>query len=270
MPPSQLSPAHLSSKNTITFQARYLLLAQRCEEREYVGVSENESGQARRALIAGCGHIGIRVVEMLDSQGCETSGIVHSTETAVERTRALGIPVVAGDIADAGSLAEICQQPPHAVIHCASSGRGGGESRYRHVYRDGCRSLADAFPDALLLFTSSTSVYPQTDGSDVNEDSPAEPDRETGQILREAEKIVLAHRGIVTRLAGIFGPNRSVILKKLLDGTAAIEEDGRRYLHQIHRDGAAVSTEQPQLKRTDVAISIRSTETMRLPPSCIS
>jgi nucleoside-diphosphate-sugar epimerase len=57
--------------------------------------------------------------------------------------------------------------------------------------------------------------------------------------LLEAEKITLAAGGIVTRLSGIYGPGRSMILKKFLSGDAIIEEDGRRFLNQIHRDDAA-------------------------------
>ena len=73
----------------------------------------------------------------------------------------------------------------------------------------------------------------------VTEESPAVPDRETGQLLLEAETITLAAGGIVARLAGIYGPGRSVILKKFLSGEAVIEDDGRRFLNQIHRDDAA-------------------------------
>ena len=50
---------------------------------------------------------------------------------------------------------------------------------------------------------------------------------------------MLSHGGIVTRLSGIYGPQRSVILKKFLSGEAIIEEEGQRYLNQIHRDDAA-------------------------------
>jgi nucleoside-diphosphate-sugar epimerase len=89
------------------------------------------------------------------------------------------------------------------------------------------------------LFTSSTSVYAQTDGSLVTEESPAIPERETGRLLLEAERVTLAAMGIVVRLSGIYGPGRSVILKKFLNGEAVIEEDGRRFLNQIHRDDAA-------------------------------
>jgi nucleoside-diphosphate-sugar epimerase len=55
----------------------------------------------------------------------------------------------------------------------------------------------------------------------------------------EAERVTLAAAGIVARLSGIYGPGRSVILKKFLSGEARIEEDGRRLLNQIHRDDAA-------------------------------
>ena len=145
-----------------------------------------------------------------------------------------------GSIAcDVGDLESVKNLPAaDLIVHCAASGRGGAEA-YQHVYADGCRNLAEVFPGTPLLFTSSTSVYAQTDGSVVTEESPAIPDRETGNLLLEAERITLAAGGIVTRLSGIYGPGRSVILKKFLGGEAVIEEDGRRFLNQIHRDDAA-------------------------------
>ncbi|MEI6673550.1 MAG: NAD-dependent epimerase/dehydratase family protein [Verrucomicrobiota bacterium] len=126
---------------------------------------------------------------------------------------------------------------PDLIIHCAASGRGGAAA-YQHVYVDGCRHLLNTFSGIPLIFTSSSSVYAQTDGSVVTEDSPTLPTRDTGHLLLEAEAVTLAGGGIVTRLAGIYGPGRSVILKKFLDGEAVIEDDGGRYLNQIHRDDA--------------------------------
>jgi nucleoside-diphosphate-sugar epimerase len=140
---------------------------------------------------------------------------------------------------DVGNPDDVARLPKaDFIVHCAASGRGGAEA-YQRVYVDGCRNLVETFPGVPLLFTSSTSVYAQTDGSVVTEESPAVPDRETGSLLLEAERITLAAGGTVTRLAGIYGPGRSVILKKFLGGEAVIEEDGRRFLNQIHRDDAA-------------------------------
>jgi len=140
---------------------------------------------------------------------------------------------------DIGNPEDVAKLPAaDFIVHCAASGRGGAEA-YQHVYVEGCQNLTKKFPGVPLLFTSSTSVYSQTDGSVVTEDSPAIPERETGQLLLAAENITLAANGLVARLAGIYGPGRSVILRKFLAGEAVIEEDGRRFLNQIHRDDAA-------------------------------
>jgi nucleoside-diphosphate-sugar epimerase len=138
-----------------------------------------------------------------------------------------------GDEAAVRDLAASIAPPPRAIIHCASSNRGGADA-YRAVHLKGCTHLLRSFPGARLLFTSSSSVYGQTDGSVVT-------DRETSRVLRETEDLVLSRGGCVTRLAGIYGPGRSFALKNLLEGKAAIEaNDGDgRCLNQIHREDAA-------------------------------
>ncbi len=125
-----------------------------------------------------------------------------------------------------------------AVIQSASS-RGGGADAYRKIYLESAQHLRAAFPDALHLFTSSTSVYAQSDGEWVTEASPAEPESETGQILRATEKIVIEGGGIVTRLAGIYGPGRSALLRRFLEGTAVLDPQADRFVNQIHRDDVA-------------------------------
>jgi len=76
----------------------------------------------------------------------------------------------------------------------------------------------------------------------VTEESLAAPTTETGKVLREAEELALAEGGpdsAVFRLAGIYGPERGVLLRKFLAGEAVIEGDGKRWINQIHRDDAA-------------------------------
>lgn len=179
-----------------------------------------------KLLLIGNGYLGKAVSRVFRDGGWEVVPVSLSG----------GEGSIACDVGDRESVKSL----PTAdfIVHCAASGRGGAEA-YQRVYVDGCRNLTEAFPGVPLLFTSSTSVYSQTDGSAVTEDSPAIPERETGRLLLEAETITLAAGGIVARLAGIYGPERSVILKKFLTGEAVIEEDGRRFLNQIHRDDAA-------------------------------
>lgn len=182
-----------------------------------------------RLLVIGAGYLGKAVAEVFRAADWEVDAVSLSG----------GDGSIAADVSDAESVRALAGRGrPDFIIHCAASGRGGAEA-YRRVYVDGCRNLVAAFPGGRILFTSSTSVYAQTDGSEVTEESAAEPDRETGKLLLEAERIVIDGGGVVARLSGIYGPGRSVILKKFLDGEAVIEEDGRRFLNQIHRDDAA-------------------------------
>ena len=179
-----------------------------------------------KLLLVGHGYLGEAVAKRFREEGWEVSAVSLSG----------GDGLIACDVSDPASLTSL--PDADAVVHCAASGRGGGAEAYRKVYRDGCRNLSERYPGVPLLYTSSSSVYAQIDGEVVTEESPTEPDRETGQILLEAEAVVTGAGGIVARLAGIYGPGRSVILKKFLNGEAVIEEDGRRFLNQIHRDDA--------------------------------
>lgn len=125
-----------------------------------------------------------------------------------------------------------------ALVHCAGPDQATTES-YRLVYVQGLRNAVAAFAPRRVLFTSSTSVYAQTDGSWVDEASETRPHRETSRILLEAEDIALNAGGSVARLSGLYGPGRSVLMRKFLSGEAILEGDGTRWINQIHRDDAA-------------------------------
>lgn len=189
-----------------------------------------------RIVIAGCGFLGEAAAGFFLEAGWRVLGLCATAESAA-RLAGRPFPVAVADISRPLAVPAGWERP-NVVVHCASSGRGGADA-YRAVYRDGLRHLHDAFSPERLVFTGSTSVYSQTDGGWVTEESPAEPDRETGRILLEAEKIALDSGGLVARLAGIYGPGRSVLLKKFLDASAVLEAGGNRWINQIHRDDAA-------------------------------
>ncbi len=191
------------------------------------------------AVIAGCGFVGLATARLLHSAGWQVTGCTHSPESAAALAGE-PFPVVGCDISSESSVAESLGglHGVDLVLHCASSGKGGADA-YRQVYFRGAQTLGGLLAPRQLIFTSSTSVYAQIDGNWVTEDSPAEPPRETGRILRETEDWVLSHGGTVARLAGIYGPGRSVLLRKFFSGEAVIEGDGRRWINQIHRDDAA-------------------------------
>ena len=192
-----------------------------------------------RILIAGCGYVGEATADLFHAEGWEVEGWTASAESA-DRLRSKPYAVRAVDLLVADQLAQSQPTKFDAVIHCASS-RGGTADAYRHIYLFGAQQLAAAFPEALLVFTSSTSVYAQTDGAWVTEQSEANPQRESGQVLRETEEFVLARGGIVARLAGIYGPGRSALLRKFLSGDAVLDPNADRFSNQVHRDDIAAA-----------------------------
>ncbi|HEV3409540.1 MAG TPA: NAD-dependent epimerase/dehydratase family protein [Chthoniobacterales bacterium] len=176
-----------------------------------------------RVLIAGCGYVGKATADLFERAGWEVEGWTSRDIDISDRD---AVHATAADF--------------DVVIQAASS-RGGGADDYRRIYLQGARNLSSAFPDALHLFASSTSVYAQTGGEWVDESSPAEPQRESGRVLREAEDIVLSRGGIVARLGGVYGPGRSALLRRFLNGEAVIESWRDRYINQAHRDDIAAA-----------------------------
>jgi nucleoside-diphosphate-sugar epimerase len=187
-------------------------------------------------LIAGCGYVGEATANLFHSAGWNVEGWVHSKESAAR----LSAKPYSLRVIDVSQRGEVAKRPEafDAVIHCASS-RGGDAEAYREIYLNGARHLLETFPQAKILFTSSTSVYAQRDGSRVTEESETKPLRETSRILLQVEKLVLEKGGIVVRLAGIYGPQRSALLSKFLNGTATIDPNNDRFVNQVHRDDIA-------------------------------
>lgn len=191
-----------------------------------------------RILIAGCGYVGEATADLFHSAGWNVEGWVHSKESAAR----LSVKPYSIRVVDVSQQGEVAKRAGafDAVIHCASS-RGGDAEAYRQIYLNGARHLLDVFSNAKILFTSSTSVYAQRDSSWVTEESETKPLRETSRILLEVEKLILEKGGIVTRLAGIYGPRRSALLSKFLNGTATIDPNNDRFVNQVHRDDIASS-----------------------------
>jgi nucleoside-diphosphate-sugar epimerase len=210
-----------------------------------------------RILIAGCGYVGQATAKLFCGASWEVEGWTSSLESARELS---GEPyaVAAVDIAQRDQVAEH-RGNFEGVIHCASSG-GGGADAYREIYLQGARNLLENFPDAPVLFASSTSVYAQLDGTWVAEASAAEPIRETGRILRQTEELTLSRGGFVARLAGIYGPGRSFLLQKFLDGQAVIDRERDRFINQVHRDDIAAALFLLMNRRLQASLPARSNE----------
>jgi nucleoside-diphosphate-sugar epimerase len=193
-----------------------------------------------RVLIIGCGYVGTALANRLGTLGHEVWALRRSRSFA-ESASASGIKFLQADITRAETLSSLPSLYDW-VVNCVSASHGGVEA-YRATYVDGMRTLLEWLRETAplkLVYTSSTGVYGQTDGSAVDEGSPTAPEAETARVLVEAEEVLLeaARRdgfpGVVLRVAGIYGPGRGFWLKQFLNGEACIEGEGERVLNSIH------------------------------------
>lgn len=195
-----------------------------------------------RVLIVGCGYVGLPLGVELVKQGHEVFGLRRSA-TADEDLKAASITPLRADISQADTFAAL-PATFDWVVNCAASG-GGSVEEYRQLYLQGMRNLVQWLAPSLpkkFVYTSSTSVYGQSDGSLVKESSATEPESETGRVLVETEQFLIAAApqkrfpAVILRAAGIYGPQRGYLLKQYLKNEARIEGKGERVLNMIHRD----------------------------------
>jgi nucleoside-diphosphate-sugar epimerase len=195
-----------------------------------------------KCLIVGCGYVGLPLGAELIRRGHDVSGLRRSV-SAENELKAAGIQPLFGDVTQPETLARLPRDFDW-VVNCVSS-NGGGVDEYRQVYLQGMRNLIDRFapnPPKKFVYTGSTSIYGQTDGSQVKETSPTEPAADTAKVLLETEKLLLAavterkFPAVILRVAGIYGPGRGHRFRQFLKNEARIEGDGSRFLNMIHRD----------------------------------
>ncbi|HEU5122874.1 MAG TPA: SDR family oxidoreductase [Verrucomicrobiae bacterium] len=194
-----------------------------------------------RVLIVGCGYVGLPLGAELARLGHDVFGLRRHATDEEDLIRS-GIKPLYADITDAAALSGLAHEFDW-VVNCVASGGGSAED-YRRTYLLGTRHLLDWLQPAprKFIYTSSTSVYGQNDGSVVTETDAASPAAETAKILIETETLLLNAASeknfpaIILRLAGIYGPGRGYWLRQFLNGEARMESEGDRILNMIHRD----------------------------------
>ena len=181
-----------------------------------------------RILIAGAGYVGSKLAVGLQASGHEVFALKRDRSTLV------GVETLAADLTEPSTLT----LPEVDVAFFTAAPDAGDEEAYRALYVDGARNLARALrPGTKLIFASTTAVYGQDDGSEVDESSPTAPPSFRGRVLLEAEEV----SDVALRLGGLYGPGRARALEQLRRGEARYNPG--RYLNFIHRDDAAGALE---------------------------
>lgn len=184
----------------------------------------------KSVLVVGCGYLGLRVATLLHARGDRVFATTRKQQRLVELRR-LNIEPVLFDVLTPTTLPQT-----DVVVHAVGLDRSAGVPM-RTVYVDGLRNVLACRNAPRFVHVSSTSVYGQSDGEWIDEQTPTEPRDESGRIVREAETL-LTTDAVVLRFAGIYGPGRLIGAVGLRAGKP-IAGDPNGWLNLIHvADGA--------------------------------
>jgi nucleoside-diphosphate-sugar epimerase len=199
-------------------------------------------------LIVGCGYLGSRVARRWRDAGHEvfvvTRDAGHARAFAEQGYR----PILA-DVLKPESLAAL--PAAESVLYAVGYDRAERVSMH-DLYAGGLRWVLDALPGepAKIIYISSTGVYGQSQGETVDEESATEPTRDGGRACLAAERTLAAHRwgprGVVLRMAGLYGPGRIPLAGELRAGRpiAAPREGSLNLIHVEDAAGAVLAADQ--------------------------
>ncbi|QXD22526.1 NAD-dependent epimerase/dehydratase family protein [Opitutia bacterium ISCC 51] len=201
-------------------------------------MEENEF-KGKHLLVCGMGYLGKRVARQALDRGMRVTALTRSAEKA-EALRKEGYEMIVADLVQQAWYQDVTE-PVDYILNCVSAG-GGGVDGYVRAYIEGMHSLLHYCTgdfNGRLIYTSSTGVYPFSDGEIVTEDTPFDPQSETSEILKTSEGF-LQRSGpdhwAILRLAGIYGPDRHYLLNQIRSGEIELSGEGGNYLNLIHVD----------------------------------
>ncbi len=183
-----------------------------------------------KILIVGCGAIGSELAGVLSAKDHDVTGLKRKPPLSAPGS----VRYVAADISSPADLADLDGDFTQAFFIVSPDGRT--EQSYRAVYETGLNNLLARLPDTNWIMVSSTSVYGQSEGQWVDEDSVAESGNVTSRLIRQAEQklIALSPANIVVRFSGIYGPGREYLLRQAMQAPA-IQQTPPYFTNRIHQ-----------------------------------
>jgi nucleoside-diphosphate-sugar epimerase len=188
--------------------------------------------------VVGCGYTGRRLLQICRAAGRDFLGLVRSADS-LEGLRATGVRAEILDLDAPGGQLPSAWTSGRAVIYMAPP-PDSGEADTR------VRSMLDriAAPPAALVYLSTTAVYGDTGGAEVDESSPPAPAADRGRRRLDGERAVLGWgeaTGVpvrVLRVPGIYGPGR-LPLERLRQGAPVVRAGEAGPGNRIHVDDLA-------------------------------
>ena len=192
-----------------------------------------------KILIVGCGVLGTQLAHVLSDNGHQVTGLKRSPP----KTASARLDYFSADITAPADLNDLAADFDFVYFIVSPDGRN--EQSYRDVYESGLNNLLKRFSQSgsnpHWIFVSSTSVYGQSQGEWVDENSVAQPANVTSQLIRQAEQKLwdLDAGHIVVRFSGIYGPGRESLLR-MARQTPAIQQDPPYFTNRIHQQDCVV------------------------------
>ncbi|MBK1671831.1 NAD(P)-dependent oxidoreductase [Ectothiorhodospira shaposhnikovii] len=189
-------------------------------------------------LIMGCGYVGERVAHRLNHSGRRVTAVVRNPERA-EYLRSQGIEALLADL-DTGDRLEALPLAGALVLHSAPPPNEGIEDPRTGTLVELCRRL----PPDNIVYISTTGVYGDQGGGQVDELTEPTPQTDRGRRRLDAERRLTAlmqETGIpvvILRAPGIYGPGRLPI-DRILKGEPVICPDEASPGNRIHADDLA-------------------------------
>ncbi len=180
---------------------------------------------------------------MVASGGTVTA--VRRDPARAEALRAPGVTPLALDLSAPGAEERLPRAD--AVVACQAAG-GESPEAYRRAYLEANRQLLSAAArwGARLVYTSSTGVFGQRNGEDVDERTPPAPSSPAAEVLVAAEEQVLAAarggvRSSLVRLSGLYGPGRVGLLERVRTGRLALGAGDECWMNFCHLEDAVTA-----------------------------
>lgn len=181
-----------------------------------------------KVLIAGCGDLGQGVAQYFVQQGAEVTGIRRSGTVFPD-----GVKGVTQDLL----TLPVEQWPEADLVYLIMTPSSRNADAYQAAYVDTAQALVDAYKgrqQPKVIFVSSTSVYGQSRGEWVDDQTVAVAASETAEKILAAEQLIADNFiSISLRCSGIYGPGRFRLLEGVRRGDAW---SVNQWTNRIHRD----------------------------------